>query len=177
LSTDVRHAFLPELKPIALVGENVALFRENRWFYFTVTYIDPLYPFVKDFGAISAGETLESQEVSELEVGEGWLGHFRVIPIDDIEITVRQPKAKTRGVVSSTVVSKISKYLVTLGITNLSEIFVWEGTAGKEVFFDIKNPTDYDLAMSRVLFTGYKYALEELKEKPTRFTALMVGAK
>jgi len=170
-----RHAFHPEeIKPIALVDEYLQVYDEGEWKYFKVTYIEPIQPFQRDFGSLAAGTTTGDKDIEELKLGVGWCAIVRVVLVDDLQVTVKQPKAKTRYVVGE----KISTYLTALnevlGLRHLTELCILED---RVPIFDIKNPTKYDVPISRVVFYGLKMEVEELPTKPERYATLEATGK
>lgn len=65
-----------------------------------------------------------------------------------------------------------TKYLLTsiskdtIDLANRT-VFVFEDNLP---YFNIKNPTQHAINMSRIRFEGYRYILKKLKERPASFT-------
>jgi len=162
-------AYQPEgIKPIALVGENVHLMPQNK--YYTVERMETLPPFIVDFGSLTAGKTKEKERIEDTEMPKTWLAQYRFKPLDDIEIKVYQPEGKGKYLI------KKDEVMVSVNIfireidpcLHLTELFQWEDT---RLLFTVTNPTKYDLPTSRVLFFGIRYKLKEIP-KPPRFTTV-----
>ena len=160
------YAFKEEFEPVALPNEKICLLPDKK--YYRVVYVEQLPVVEKDFGAITAGNTLTDQEITELQMNKNELVQVRIEIVDDIEITVKQPKSVTRFTTKTTTF-KINKYV---SLTNLSEIFSFEDTP--KIYFDVKNISGGDLSQSRIRFYGFKYVLEPLTEVPERATYVPV---
>jgi len=170
-----RYAFQPEeIKPVALVDENIQVYDEGKWKYYRVTFIEPIQPFQRDFGSITAGGSTGDKDIEELRVGKGWCAIVRVVLVDDLKVTVKQPKAITRYVVSEKVTSYLTALNEVLGLRHLTELCVLEE---RVPIFDVTNPTKYDVPASRVVFYGLKMEMEELPAKPEKYASLMATGK
>jgi len=162
--------FLEEFKPIVQIEQNVKLIPLNR--YYEVEWIEPIPLFVKDFGRIAAGGTKTEQEVKKVYVENGKLAQYRAVPLDDIKISVRQPRA-LRKYSLRTIGAYITKATLAFNPElNILEFFQFED---EPVFFDIVNPTRYEIAMSRVGFLGYQYLLKEIP-MPDVYTVVPIEA-
>lgn len=169
-------AFQEEFVPIAKPNENIAVIGargKNNIKYYRVVAVEPLPLFEKDFGAINAGETLREKEVEELYVNEGQLAQYRIRLVDDVELYIKQPKSDTKFSTKKGTF-KITRDIAGTDFVNLTEFYVFED---QTVLFDVKNPSSTtNLTQSRVQFAGFKYILEELKEKPDKYTVIAVQA-
>ncbi len=173
-----RYIFKKEFEPIALVGENILILPDNR--AFKVVYIEQLPIYVKDFGPIAAGSEIVTGEAGVpdlvkgfLEMPKNELAQIRFKLLDDIEVRVFQPRRAgrfTTNAVQFVIDKRIEEIDPTLKLT---EIFQFED---RSLAFIIRNPTNYNLSSSRILFMGYRYVLKELSQIPEKYVAVPVGA-
>jgi len=162
----------PEFKPIALVGENIALYKDKKWNYYQVKYIRPLFRsanLVTDFGAVSAESSASNiiQPDDELDLKATEIGQLRCKPLDDFEFDIRtgatDPVAATNDVVT-----RISKHLAEVDPTwAMTEHFY---IADSLYYFGVYNPYPYDLARTRVAWWGFKFDVIKLEEEPEKVT-------
>ncbi|RLJ08586.1 MAG: hypothetical protein DRP12_00025 [Candidatus Aenigmatarchaeota archaeon] len=155
-----------DLEPVALPGENIVILPDNK--PFRVAWIEPLPAIDKDFGSLAAGAETGDTEVTDVYTDENQLVQFRIIPLDDVEVTVKQPRAKGRWV-TKVVQAKLIK---DNPHDNLAEMFQFED---RGLFFNVKNPTSYTLPASRVRLVGFRFVLEPLSEMPEKKTYVVVG--
>ena len=164
------------LEPPVKIGENICvLTTEGRKRYFRVTFIEPLPPspsLVKDFGALSAGSSSGDTKLDILEMDDCEVGIFRFFPLDDVECTLKQPKALRRFLTKTkvAVVTPLTKVYDPALVT--TEFAVFEDDVP---YMDVKNPTNYDLSTSRVQFFGWRLAGEELKEPPEKVSYVVAA--
>jgi len=163
-----------KIKPPALVDEQLQIYDEGTWKYYKVTFIEPILPFQKDFGSLAAGKTTGDKDVEELKLGAGWCALVRIYQVDDLQVTVKQPKAKTRFVVGEKITTFLTALVEQLGLRHLAELTVLED---KIPIVDIKNPTKYNIAKSRLVFYGIKMEIEKLPTKPEKYTSLEATGK
>jgi len=165
-------AYRKEFEPLVAVDQNILLLPERK--PFKVVYIEPLAMITKDFGTLAAGGTLTDQKIVELTMPTNELGQFRFAPLDDFTIRVKQPRAVGRFLTKEVQIT-ISKAIWQLNPElHLTEIYVFQDGVP---FFDITNPTGYELPMTRVLFIGFRFQLEPLAVIPPKYTAIPVMGK
>lgn len=172
-------AYQESFVPIAKVGENLCVIKGDKDIlgYYKVLYIDPLPEHTYDFGpaaaaGIASGSTDADNEISNLYLDDGQLAQYRFYVVDDIEVSIKQPMAKTHWTtkgVKETLTAFTQQ--VFKGLQHM-DIFVWEE---EKVYFDAKNPTKYTIYKARVRFIGYRYILEKI-EKPEKFTVVPIEA-
>ena len=150
-------------EPFADIGEVVAILTtEGSWIYRVITYAEPLPPseegMIKDFGAISNGETLENQELPLIKMRGNELGQFRFEVLDPIKVKVAQPQGITRFMTKNTVawVTQLTKERDPS--MRLTEFFVYGGDAPT---FTVMNDSGSDLTKSRVQFYGWRFILRD----------------
>jgi len=161
----------PEFKPIALVGENIALLKSGRtWKYYRVEYIRPLFRspnLTTDFGAVSASSSISQivQPDSQLEIKATEIAQLRCKPLDNFEFDLRRG---TTDPVAATddVVTRISKHLEEVDPTwAMTEHFYIHDDL---YYIGVYNPYPYALTQTRVAWWGFKYDVTELEEEPEK---------
>ena len=156
------------MENICNINDIIAVYYDGKWNYKSVLYVEPLPPsdtLIKDFGAISNGDTKENVKLDILGMESNELGQFRIQVLDDIKVKFFQPRASARFVTKNVVV-EIDKYSAIFDPElKLSEFFVFGGRYPR---VDIRNNSGEDLTKTRVVFKGYRYvteAIEEIDEK------------
>ena len=149
--------------PVAGINENVLVHRDNLWFLYRVTGIEAISPssgMIVDFGTIAAqGTTADQSLETPLELGNKELGQFRIRVLDDIRLSVFQPRQAGRFTIKrvQTTVGLLSRINDPCG--HLSEIFSFRD---EFPFVDVNNPGDAALVTTRASFYGFRYKVEEL---------------
>jgi len=171
------------LEPPVKIGENICvLTTEGKKIYYEVTYIEPLPPspnLVKDFGALTAGSSSGDTKLDILEVDDDEVGIYRFFPLDDVECTLKLPKAlrrfltktKTAVVTPLTRVYALNGHDPTLVMT---EFAVFEDDVP---YMDVKNPTNDNITMSRVQFYGWRLCGRRLDKKPEKVSYVVASGK
>lgn len=161
--------FEPDFKPIQ--RENGFIKTLPREDFFKVLYVEPLVELPpRDFGSVNANTNLADQEYTQLYMNDGELGQYRLIPIDDIVITVNQPRAQVRFA-NRNVTGRITRFQeppLWSKRYNLAELFVFEDD---KVFVSINNPTNYVQQKTRVQPIGFRYVLEPA-QRQTQYVAV-----
>lgn len=161
-----------QFDPIALIGENIALYYDNSWHYFRVNYLRPLYrshKIVHDFGSISASSQISEfvQPSDELELKQTEIGQLRLMPLDDIEIDIRtgatDPVSATDGKVT-----RISRHQGLVDPTWAASEHFYK--ADRLYYFGVYNPYATSTGQSRVAFWGWKFDVTELEDEPDKKT-------
>jgi len=167
----VNQAFATYFEPIVKIGENLLILPEQKYGYYTVTAIEPLPVIIHDFGSVSSESESKDINVSALQLNEGEVGQWRLVPLDDIEVEVKQPLANTRSVTKE-VTSKINAFSVAFDPTlKHTEFFTIKD---EKVYFKITNPTKSDITRARVAFFGWKLKVKKLPAKPAKFAVIQV---
>lgn len=150
--------FEPELKPVQRENGFIKVLPKGD--FFKVLYVEPLVEVPpKDHGSIAAETTLSNQEFTDLYMNDLELGQYRLVPLDDILVSVKQPRAITRFT-NKNVTGRASQFSAppTWSLRyNLAELFVFEDS---NLFVDIENPTKYAQQRTRVQPIGFRYVLE-----------------
>lgn len=164
-------AFPETFEPIVRKGDNVELIKSSKDVlgYYKVKYIEPLPEKIHDFGAINAETDNGDQEIDDLYMSDSEFAQYRILLLDDMHITVSQPKAKKRYGTKSYV------HVITPRIQqtapHLTQIFVFED---EKIFFDARNPTKYNRLKHRILLYGWRFILEKLASKPQTYTTIPI---
>ncbi len=159
--------FEPAVKP----RENVRLYPSKK--FYTVIYIEPLQPIIINLGSVASDKETSLHECTELDLKQLELGQWRFLPLADVEITLKQPRATERGT-TKTSSTKISPYSIVLD-PHLRSTEVWTFEDENRVYISAKNISQYTINPVRVLFFGWKYLLDELKETPAKWTDIFVA--
>lgn len=164
-------AFPESFEPVVRKGDNVELLKSDKDIlgYYTVKYIEPLPRKQHDFGAINNETSSGDTEVTDLYMNDGELAQYRMILLDDMEVTISQPKAKKRHATKS-YVHTMTPYTVQAA-PHLTQFFIFED---EKVFFDVKNPTKYVRGIHRIMYLGWRFILEKLPSKPATFTSIPI---
>ena len=170
------------LAPLAGPNENLLVHRDNLWFLYRVTGVEAVQPsdgMVVSWGAIGAGLSITDQSLqTPLELGSAELGQFRIRPLDDIRITVYQPRQAGRFTVKR-VQSQVSlPGRINDPCGHLTEFYAYRD---EYPFVDVNNPADVGLVTARALLWGFRYKVEELSHHalgalariPGPYTAVM----
>lgn len=163
---DERYMNRPEpMRPIVLIGETLAIWLGTEWRYFTchqLVAIPPGRAARQNFGAILAGQQLQAQQFIAIRPVNGEFVQYRFWPIDDIELVERQPQSSIlRGLQNVTpTIDKMS--IINNPFVSSTETYTYElGDQTFVPFFDVTNPTGYNLAQSVVAFTGFRFRIVE----------------
>ena len=92
------------------------------------------------------------------------VGQFRWLVLDDLRVTLKQPRATSRFGTKQVVATVTQFTQVYDPCGHTTEFFSFED---EFPFVDVLNPSAYNLAQSRLLFYGFKYRLMELKNVAT----------
>jgi len=133
---------------------------------YKVVWLEPIPLLIHDFGSIAAGKAKDKVKVETLKMPKSELGHFRFKVLDDVEVELYQPKATARFAT----VTEVGK----VDFRAFGEVFVWEDAVP---YMTVRNPTRYDLPMSRVAFSGYRLQLERLPEVPPVYAFAPISGK
>ena len=150
-------------EPFASVGEVVGILTtEGSWIYRVISYAEPLPPseegMIKDFGAIENNGTKELQAVELVKMRSNELGQFRFEVLDNIKVSVWQPKGAARFQSKETIawVTPLTKQKDPT--MKMTEFFVYKTDT---VYFTVKNDSGEDLTKSRIQFYGWRFVLED----------------
>jgi hypothetical protein len=168
-----RYPFKKDFEPVVNVGEFLRLMPVDK--YFEVEFVEPIPAIDHDFGILSAGQVLKDQELSFLYMPDNELAQYRMIPLDDIEITEfrqgKTPKWTTKD--TSGYIPPASDYLAAISENlQLTEWYQFEYKT--KAFITIRARSN--VSTSRIRFYGYRFVLREVP-KPPVFTTVWYEPK
>jgi len=152
------------IEPIALPDETICIWVPTKWVAYKVEYLEPIprsKPLVFDQGAIAAGSTSGDTKLSNLKLTEEppELLQLRFYPIDDILVTLKRGAADYRFKFKERIATADRFTLQIDSCLHTTEFVVLKTD---EPHVDCENPSDYDLAQSRVAFFGFRCVLVDL---------------
>jgi len=109
-----RNVYRVDFEPLALPREHLGIFWQSKLEWYRVEYVDALYPFRINFGAITAGASTGKKELKD----ESYMGNpaelrlleLKLRPIDDVEVELYNPGAIVKHYVTDVIKStKIKK--------------------------------------------------------------------
>lgn len=162
-----------EFLPLVKVEENIGLYlRQKRKIvekFFSVRFIEPLQPIIYDFGALNGESSSGDTEVTTLYMPDLEVAHYRIVPLDDVAVKMKEPLAITRWTTDKaiTLLQKPPLSLEILKALQHGEFFIYED---EKAFFDVTNPTKHRQLKNRLMFPGWRYVVEELPAKPAKWT-------
>lgn len=156
------------IAPIALMGQNLVAVHDNKYNLYRVQLLEgvlPSNPLIFNGGALAALGAVTQQSLQNvIDMPEGNLFHFRWRVLDDIRVTLDQPQ-RLGSQVLAFVAGEVSAFSALYDpCAHLTERAIyWD----RRPFLGITNPTQYAIAQSRVLFWGFKYIVDLLKQFDT----------
>jgi len=152
------------IEPIVLPGETVGVWVNKRYTFFEVLYIEGITrsdPLEFDFGAIAAQALTAVLPLALLDMPNAEFAQYRAAVIDDISVILYQGRADQRHKLGSRVAT-YTKYTDLLDPDGHSgEFYVFEQ---EHAFGQAGNQTDYPITTARMVFWGFRYVLQELKQ-------------
>lgn len=132
-----RNVFRMDFEPLALPREHLGIYKgKGKIEFYKVEYVEPIYPFRHDFGALDAGKASQAVFFKDIikNIEKNILLELKVVPIDDVEIEVKIGEAQTRHVVGN-IITKIKKKevekFITTDITSTGDNVVYEVTPNR----------------------------------------------
>lgn len=158
------------ITPVALAGQNVAIWTPPVWVAYKVVFMEPYplsNPLVFDSGAVAAGATANALQLTNLELTETppEMTQLRFFPLDDIRVRLTRGQSGTRFK-SANITALIDRFTKMDDPCGHTTEFVVLTT--DEPFIQVTNPTGYALTISRTIFYGFRFILEDLKVKHER---------
>ena len=131
--------------------------------YFLVEAKEPLGLYEKDFGAISAGATLEKQEFKELYPPRGFIVFLRLLPVTSgLGLYLRIAREAMRGALKNATFYLTSYITDNIEYHPLAEVWVlWD----EKFYVDLKDLSGSGLSESKVRAIGWLYKVREIKEE------------
>jgi len=164
--------FLKDFEPVVKVGQILQIGEPTKAGakvsnMAQVLFIEPVPVITKDFGSLATVTSSSVTEMdTELEVEANQILQLRIIPCDDVEITVKQPRGVGKFTTRYTTTSlKLLPEGEAFQRFQESEMFIKEDDV---IYLEVKNPTKYTQARNKVAFLGYKYLLRYLSPAEAR---------
>jgi len=160
--------YVQQLEPLVLPEQNIGLWEGIEWKYFKVLRLLPLYPGeVYNFGKLAAGASTDWVALKNLlEIGKNEVAQFRILPVDDVSISLRIPPAGAQIAHTKNRIYNITRYSVGMNPQlNLTEFFSYEDNYPHA---QCTNPTAYEQNLNRIRLEGFRFQVEELEEEPEK---------
>ena len=149
-------------EPILLPGETAALYMSQGVVNIRVEAVGALPEYIKDFGVLTSGTNLQSQQDTSLELTTMEMSQLRMRVLDDFRLKLYNPSSFKQW---ST--AKVDFWLPRFPDNpEFLQEFFWQAS---ELFVFEDDIPSFDLtvlqssAKSRVAFSGYKYNLSEIR--------------
>ncbi len=144
-------------KPKAQPGDVLYIVDNKK--YYLVEEVEALGTYIKDFGALANGNTLEYQELDALYPPKGWIAEFRILPVDDIRVKIRIAREAVRGAMEK-VTYYIDKWIAdNIWYHTLAEVWCLHDM---KFYIDITNASGTDLTTTRIRIVGWAYKVREI---------------
>jgi len=159
------------IAPLALVDEWLGIWLMTQWQCYKVLHYEPIprsRQFIVDFGAVVAGAwtgNTSTAAVLQQRLTPPEAMQIRFYHLDDVEVLFYIGNADTRFM---TAVQTAQADIFTMQVDpdlHSTEVVI---LTNSNPFINIFNPTGYNLAQSRVSFSGYRYALDSETHKTFR---------
>ena len=153
------------IKPVGFPGHKLAIWAAAKWSCYKIVFLEPLplsSNLVFDMGAISAGAESGDTALTNLELTAEppEMVQIRCYALDDIAAQVARGAADVRFKTKA-IIAKITRFTIQIDpCLHTTEIIVLKGD---EPYINATNPTDYNLAQSRLGYFGYRFGLQDLK--------------
>jgi len=161
-----------ELEPIVLPDQNLGLWmgEAKGWKYFRIRRLLPLYPGeLYNFGTLAAGSSTDWMDLSDLlEVDDEEVTQYRLLPVDDVKISLRMPATGSQMSHTKAEVYEISKISAQMNPElNLTEFTGYEDEYPRLM---CTNPTESEQNLNRIRLEGFRFLTEELETEPSEVT-------
>ena len=149
------------MQPIALMGQNVALHYLDQIYYKRIRFLEAIPPFQGvDVGAIAAQTVSARTQVTNLEVSDDEFAQFRWYPLDNVQVRLWLPQAQGKYTLRNLQIAVDPTVVTRDPCLHLTEFFVWEQN---EPFVECINYADYAVTMSRIVFMGFRFVVEDVE--------------
>ena len=154
------------IEKIALPDQTICVWVPTLWVAYRVAYVEPLprsAQLVFNQGAVAAGGGSGDVQLLNLELSDTppGLAQLRFYPLDDIRVTLKRGVGDTRFK-TLRVVAEADRFTRLIDPCLHTTEFVILSV--DEPYLNVTNPTDYNLAQTRVAFFGYRFVLDDLKK-------------
>jgi len=159
--------FKHKFEPLVLPLENIAIpISKNEFRYFKVLYVEPVQPIIIT-ESLSALEKNREHELSEIKLEDNQAGQWRMWLLDYVAVKMRFPRATAKWVTRET---ETFAQPLSMAKEQILEFYTWKDEV-PVLYLD--NPVNED-QLVRILVWGFKYAVEELKRPPEKYTVFPV---
>jgi len=152
------------IEPVVLPGETVGVW-VNKWFtFYEVVYIEGVPrsdPLEFDFGAIAAGGVTAVTPLLLTEMPDNEFAQLRAAVIDDFTVILYQGRADQRHKLRNRVATYTPFTALFDPDGHTGEFYVFEE---QHAFGQATNQTAYAMTTARMVFWGFRYVLEQLKQ-------------
>jgi len=151
------------IAPLALVDEWLGIWLMTQWQCYKVTHYEPIprsRQFTQDFGAVAAGAwtgNTSTAAILQQRNAPPEAMQFRFYPLDDIEVLFYIGNADTRFMTARQTARADIFTMQVDPFLHSTEVVV---LTNSNPFLNIFNPAAVALVQSRVVFFGYRYALD-----------------
>jgi len=152
-----------EIAPLALVNQRLGIWLLTQWQCYTVDHYEPIprsRQFVFDFGPVAAGAWSGNTDTGAVLQQRGTppeAFQLRFYPLDDIEVLFYIGNADTRFMTArQTARADMFTPIIDPGLHSTEVVVL----TNSQPFINVFNPTGLPLARTRVVFFGYRYALD-----------------
>ena len=147
------------VEPVAQMEQNVGIYWDNKWNYYTVSFLEPIPPFqILVIGAIPAQSISNKTQARNLELRDKEFGQLRWYPIDNVQIRLWLPTDQGRFSMENMMAVVDMNTPERDPCLHLTEVFWWED---KEPSFEAINLTDYPLTECRIIGMGYRFKVKD----------------
>jgi len=151
------------IAPLALVDEWLGIWLMTQWQCYKVTHYEPIprsRQFTQDFGVVAAGAWTGNTNTAAILQQRNTppeAMQIRFYPLDDIEVLFYIGNADTRFMTARQTARADIFTMQVDPFLHSTEVVV---LTNSNPFLNIFNPTAVALVQSRVVFFGYRYALD-----------------
>ena len=153
------HSGLGLIEPIAMIDDNVALYKGNSWNYYKVSLYEaiPWFQFL-NLGAVAANTVGGLVNAGNLDMFDEEFGQFRWFPIDNAQVLRRHPNITTNTLRNLQV--PIDMNIVDRDpCLHLTEFFVFEDERPQ---FQAINGANIALAQCRLVGGGFRFGINRM---------------
>ena len=160
------YVFKSQFEPIGLVGETFHLVKNDEELDVEILAVGAMPHYVKDFGAVTSGTWLRSQQDTNLEMPQNEMAQWRMRVIDDIELYLKNPPTVDQWRASNT------QFFLPMFPSSRGEDWIKEYYFKASEFFTFKTDIpafdiypNQTLVKSRVIFSGYRFRIKKISNR------------
>lgn len=150
------------VEPVAQMGQNVGIYWDNKWTYYSVSFLEPIPPFqILNIGVVAAQAISNKTQATNLELRQNEFGQLRWYPIDNAQIRLWLPTDQGRFSMENMMAIVDMNTPERDPCLHMTEVYWWED---KEPSFEAINLSDYNLTQCRIIGMGYRFKVEVVPE-------------